>query len=97
MDFQERIKLKYTIYRLQKKGEKIKIIVGAAKTTFNGWISTDLPFLDITKKNQWHFIFGKRRIDNLLSEHVLEHLSEEYGTIALNNIYFYLKKMVYVE
>lgn len=42
-------------------------------------------------------IFGKRKIDNLLSEHVLEHLSEEDGTIALNNIYFYLKKMVYVE
>ena len=90
--FQERIKLKYSIYKLQKKREKVRIIVGAAYTNLEGWISTDLPFLDITSKSQWQFIFGKSKIDNLLSEHVLEHLTKEDVTTALNNIFFYLKK-----
>jgi len=90
--FQERVKLKYAINKLHKKGEKIRIIVGAAYTKLEGWISTDLPFLDITSKSQWRFLFGKNRIDNLLTEHVIEHLNEEDVTIALNNIFFYLKK-----
>ncbi len=70
--------IKNRIHQKVRRGEKIKIIIGSGKDygEENGWIYTDIPHFDITKENDWRFFFSKDIIDNLLAEHVLEHLTE---------------------
>lgn len=65
-----------TINRTASSQTPIKIIIGAGPTEYDGWISTDLPHFNILKEQDWSYFFGKHKIDNLLSEHVLEHLTE---------------------
>ena len=57
--------------------EKLKLVVGSGGTSYPGWIATDLPHFDITKESDWIYFFLKHKIDNLLAEHVLEHLAEQ--------------------
>lgn len=86
-----RWKIKQKINAAAKSGCKIKIILGSGGTNYEGWIATDLPHFDITKENDWKYFFSKHKIDNLLAEHVLEHLTEEEVNIVLSNAYKYLK------
>ena len=67
------------------------MILGAGTTHFEGWISTDLPLLDITASSDWEILFNGNPIDRLLAEHVLEHLSEDQCQLALRSAYSYLK------
>lgn len=72
-----RRRIKKQIDKAISVNRKIKIIIGAGGTQYDSWISTDLPHFDILKKSDWEFFLGNSKIDNLLSEHVLEHLTEE--------------------
>ncbi len=83
-------KIYYRIIFRYKKN--IKIVVGASNTKFKGWSSTDKDILDITKEDDWKKLFGKKEIDNILAEHVFEHLNEEGAKQAFINISLYLKK-----
>ncbi len=60
-------------YKIQKN-RPIKIVAGAGHTKFDGWLNTDVHELDITKKDDFDFIFGNKKIKNILLEHVIEHL-----------------------
>ena len=64
------LKLKFKI----NKNEKIKLIIGAGGTHFNSWISTDKDISDIAKLLVWEKYFRNKKIDNILAEHVFEHL-----------------------
>lgn len=86
-----RWKIKRQIQSAAKKGNKIKIILGSGGTTYDGWIATDLPHFNIIKRADWEYFFSKNKIDNLLAEHVLEHLTEEEVNIVIYNAYEYLK------
>jgi len=68
----------------------LKIIIGAGPTNMEGWISTDLPYFDITNQKHWKKYFHKRKINKLLAEHVLEHLSEEQVKELLATAFKYL-------
>lgn len=72
-----------------KERNNLKLLIGAGDTTFPGWIITDQDFLDITNKSDWAYIFGRNyKINNILAEHVVEHLYFEefcrFLTIAKN-------------
>lgn len=69
----------------------LKVVLGAGETEFPGWFNTDFEVLNITSPRNWAQLFAPETIDALLSEHVLEHLSEEEGRIAVNECYRYLK------
>lgn len=69
----------------------LKIIIGAGGTKYTGWISTDYPALDITDEKSWSILFKDRKIEALLAEHVVEHLSDENLSAAISNFYKYLK------
>lgn len=82
------------VRRLRKKIEStrpLNIVIGSGGTSFEGWITTDVHLLDITNPGDWQKLFKLESIDRLLSEHVLEHLSEAECRIALAECYRYLK------
>jgi len=54
-------------------------------------LNTDQEVLDIVSPDDWAQLFAPETIDRLLSEHVLEHLSEEQGRLAVRECYRYLK------
>lgn len=72
--------------------EKIKVILGCGGKHHENWISTDVKLLDITNKDHWQRYFNEESIDNLLAEHVFEHLELEEAKTTFQNIYKYLKK-----
>jgi len=71
--------------------QKIKLVVGAANTQFNSWISSNVNVLDITNIKNWEKCFKKGEISNILAEHVFEHLDTEEILITLENCYKYLE------
>lgn len=72
--------------------DNIKIIVGdGGLISTPDWISTDIDFLDVTDQNKWDFLFENKKISNIFSEHVWEHLSIEDSEIANKNIFKNLK------
>jgi predicted SAM-dependent methyltransferase len=60
----------------------LRVILGAGPTQFPGWIGTDLDTLNITRLSQWRALFGHRRVETLLAEHVWEHLSPDEAAVA---------------
>jgi predicted SAM-dependent methyltransferase len=70
---------------------KIKVIVGAASQRLPGWLATDISLLNITQDSSWSILFNPATIDNILAEHVLEHLSLEELYRTLANAKKYLK------
>lgn len=70
---------------------KLKIIVGAASTEHDGWISTNHPQLDLAEHSTFAAIFNLESVANFLAEHVWEHLTLEQGTQACKNCFAYLK------
>jgi len=73
-----------------------KIIIGAGKTLFDGWIATQENELNVL--NQEHFLkkFEYQSIDAILAEHVWEHMTEEEGIIAARNCFDFLKPGGYI-
>lgn len=69
----------------------MKLIIGAADTVQDGWISTDIRDLDVTKESNWINILGLELADNILSEHVWEHLTPEQSDIANKNVFKFLR------
>jgi predicted SAM-dependent methyltransferase len=57
----------------------------------------DINELDITKLKDFDFLFKNKKIDNILMEHVVEHL--EYDSIHQFSIYVkkYLKRVELLE
>lgn len=76
--------LEWHIYK--NSHAKIKIVVGAGGTSFPGWLQTDIWHLNLTKEEDFKRIFGSRKIDNILAEHVLEHLTESEILAMLRNL-----------
>lgn len=69
---------KYFSWRIYLiKANKIKLNVGAGYTKYEGWFNTELDTLDVTSEYDFKKYFSKRKIDNILAEHVLEHLTDD--------------------
>jgi len=70
----------------------LKIIVGSASLSQEGWLSTDYPTLDITNQTTFYSIFkSPGRVSHFLAEHVWEHLPPEIAGVAVQNCYTFLK------
>jgi predicted SAM-dependent methyltransferase len=66
-------------------------MLGAGPFKTDGWFQTDKEILDVTSPDDWSTLFTPASIDSLLSEHMLEHLSEDEARTALAECYRYLK------
>jgi len=85
---------KYRYFKLKfllNRNKKVKIILGAALTNQNGWLSTNEEWLDISNYKDWFRLFrGKQLVKRALAEHVFEHLSKEEMKNAFKLIYEHL-------
>lgn len=70
---------------------RVKVIVGAASQRLPGWLATDIDTLNITQESSWSSLFRPCSIDNILAEHVLEHLSLDELHRVLAHARKYLK------
>jgi predicted SAM-dependent methyltransferase len=75
--------LKYTLAR--------KVIIGAANTSYPGWLVTDKFLLDITNRDTFTRFWQPNLVWRFLAEHVWEHLTEEEAKKANANCFEFLK------
>lgn len=76
--------------------QKLRVILGAGKTTADGWIATQEDELNLLSKQDWMNRFEGKSIDAILAEHVWEHLTYDEGIVAAKNCYHYLKPGGYI-
>jgi len=83
------LKLKFFIYFRKD----IKLILGAALTSQEGWLSTNEEWLNVADPKHWQRLFhNKNSVNNMVAEHVFEHLEIEEMRRSINLIYIYLRK-----
>ena len=85
----------FRLRRLAKKGPR-RIVIGAAGTAEDGWISTERQILDLLKPRDWERYFSSNSIEAILAEHVWEHLTIEEGYRAASVCFRYLRPGGYV-
>lgn len=76
--------------------KNLRIIVGAGKVKYDGWVSTQESELNLLSIEQWENIVKDNEIDAILAEHVWEHLTYEEGLKAAENCYKFLKPGGYI-
>lgn len=69
----------------------MKIVLGAGRTSFNGWVSTQQNELNLLNRKDFEQRFVENSIDAMLAEHVWEHMAMEDGIIAAQICYDFLK------
>ena len=74
----------------------MKIIIGAGKTAFPGWISTQEDELNLLKRKDFEKILNGEKAEAFLAEHVWEHMTEEEGGLAARNVYEFLEAGGYI-
>jgi hypothetical protein len=73
-------------------GKDVRLILGAGKTSQEGWLSTDKGTLDITDLKSWERILQGKLAESLMAEHVWEHLSLDDGEKAARNCHRFLQE-----
>ena len=73
-----------------------KIIIGAGKTFFDGWISTQEDELNVLNREHFSKKYKYQSIDAILAEHVWEHMTEDEGIIAAKNCFDFIKPGGYI-
>ena len=69
----------------------VKVIIGAGKQAWDGWIPTQGDELNLLEESTWSAFFQGGKADALLYEHVFEHLTLEEGKNAAKTIFDYLE------
>ena len=84
--------LRWRLHTSIRSRGPLRVIVGGGHyLPYRGWRLTDQDILDIAVESHWQALFGERRIDNLLAEHVWEHLTWEEGLCAAEFSFRYLR------
>lgn len=84
-------RLQWKLRKEVSTASPLKVMLGAGPSQYDGWFQTDKDILDVTSLEDWSTLFAPASIDSLLSEHMLEHLSEDEARSALAECYRYLK------
>jgi predicted SAM-dependent methyltransferase len=83
-------RLKRLLFFLRQ--DKIKFNVGSGGISADKkWYATDIKTLDITKESDWRRMLFFLKVDNIMAEHVWEHLTDNDTEIANRNCFKYLK------
>ncbi|MDF2457187.1 MAG: hypothetical protein K0R51_3180 [Cytophagaceae bacterium] len=97
------LKWPYSIYRkikelrqfkkaLRCNSGELKLVVGSSRIAEPGWLPTEWHFLNLLNESHWLTFFKENSIDNILAEHVWEHLKPEEGKLAARICFRFLKK-----
>lgn len=68
-----------------------KVVLGAAHTAYPGWLSLNQDVCDLTKEKDFQFLFKPSSLENILLEHVIEHLEPEDFSKSLQIMKKFLK------
>ncbi len=74
----------------------MKVIIGAGKTAYSGWVTTQEDELNLLNASDFERFFSGELADAMLAEHVWEHLTPEEGLIAAKNCFAFLKPGGYI-
>ena len=77
--------------RAVAKGRPLRIVLGSSNIGPGGWILTNIQDLDITQAESWNNFCPRNSIDNIFSEHVLEHISECDAHTAANCMFSHMR------
>lgn len=77
-------------------GEIMKIVIGAGKTRFDGWTSTQETELNLLCRADFERMFAKEKAAAFLAEHVWEHMTLEEGAVAARNCFDFLMAGGYI-
>ena len=69
----------------------MRVIIGAGKTAFEGWVSTQESELNLLQEEDFRRLFAQERPAAMLAEHVWEHMTFEEGCRAAVNCYNWLQ------
>jgi predicted SAM-dependent methyltransferase len=74
------------------RNEPIRIIIGGGGVRPDeGWIATNIQYLNLLNDGHWRRAFGDHKIDAIFAEHVWEHLAPADGKEAVARCFRYLK------
>lgn len=68
-----------------------RLILGSNGRTFPGWTMSDLPYFDATESSSWWRYYRPDTIDEILAEHVLEHIEGDDLHELIRLAYCFLK------
>ncbi len=71
--------------------KKLKVAIGVASERQEGWQHFPQSELDVTRDEDWLAHFKPGTIDNILAEHVWEHLTWTQAQIATKNCFRFLR------
>ena len=74
----------------------MRIIIGAGKTAYPGWISTQENELNLLNAEDFARMFADQKPAAFLAEHVWEHMTFEEGCLAAQNCFDYLQDGGYI-
>lgn len=74
----------------------MKVIIGAGKTAFPGWRSTQQEELNLVRREDFARLFSEEKPTAFLAEHVWEHMTLEEGRMAAKNCFDYLAEGGYL-
>lgn len=69
----------------------LRIIIGANNTNYTNWLPTEIENLNLLKTASFQKLFGDKKIERFLAEHVFEHISYEDALIALKNCHQFME------
>lgn len=76
-----------------QNSDTIKVVLGAGDVWYgHDWIATNIEELNAYDAQDWDYLFGEKRIDVVLCEHVWEHIGELQTIDANKNVFKYLKE-----
>jgi len=78
--------------KIKNSTGKLQIIIGAHTTDYKDWLPTNIENLNLLEIASFENLFGDKKADRFLAEHVFEHISYDDALIALKNCNKYLKK-----
>lgn len=88
----KKIFIRFRIFRKLRGKRFLKINVGSAGINSSpDWLATDIDILDVTKATNWFNILFYLRVDNIMAEHVWEHLSIKDTRRANKNCFRFLR------
>ena len=68
-----------------------RLVIGAGGLHQQGWIPSDIEYLNLLRPAHWRRYFSDRPIDAILAEHVWEHLTTDEAIRAATVCFQYLK------
>lgn len=78
-------RIRGSIQEALNAGAPVKLIIGAGRPKYDGWIHTDIPAFNVLDAGHWAQMAPRAAVDRILAEHVFEHLTAAQFGIFLDN------------